>query len=52
MYQRGLFAAGAGGGMSALPHTGLDVLWWLIGGFALLMAAGALLRTLPKVQRR
>jgi hypothetical protein len=51
MYQRGLTTIGAGVGISALPYTGLDVLWLLIGAFALVMAGGALLRTLPKWKR-
>jgi hypothetical protein len=33
-----------------LPFTGLNVLWLAIGGFALLMASGALWRVVPRRQ--
>jgi hypothetical protein len=51
MYHKGLTGIAAGSGIATLPYTGLDVLWLLIGSFALVMAAGALLRTLPKRTR-
>jgi hypothetical protein len=53
MYHNGIAGAGIGlgAGALALPFTGLDVVWVLIGAFALAMAAGALLRTLPKPVR-
>ena len=48
MYHKGVVAVAGGAGLAALPHTGLDVLWLVIGAFALVMAAGSVLRTLPK----
>lgn len=53
MYHKGIIGVGIGGsaGMLPLPFTGLNVVWLIIGAFALAMAAGALLRTLPKRTR-
>jgi cellulose synthase/poly-beta-1,6-N-acetylglucosamine synthase-like glycosyltransferase len=52
MYHNGILGAGigigAGAGAVTLPFTGLNVVWVVLGAFALAMAAGALLRTLPK----
>jgi LPXTG-motif cell wall-anchored protein len=48
MYHKSVLTVGGGAGLAALPHTGLDVVWFAIGAFALVMAAGAVLRTLPK----
>ena len=39
-------AAAAGG----LPFTGLGLVWFAVGAFALLMAAGALWRIAPRRQ--
>jgi LPXTG-motif cell wall-anchored protein len=50
MYHKGIIAAGTGAGLSTLPHTGLELIWFIIAGFALLMAAGALWRTIPRRQ--
>src|SRR5262249_54343266 len=33
-----------------LPFTGLDIVWFVIAGFALLMAAGALWRIVPRTE--
>lgn len=48
MYHKGVLAGGAG--LGALPFTGLNLTWAAIGGFALLMAAGALWRIVPRAQ--
>ena len=47
MYHKGLFAGGAGT-LGTLPFTGLDVVWVAVAAFALLMAAGALWRIVPR----
>jgi hypothetical protein len=49
MYLRGLFAGGAGT-LGTLPFTGLNVVWVAAAAFALLMAAGALWRIVPRTQ--
>jgi LPXTG-motif cell wall-anchored protein len=49
MYDRGL-AAGGAAALGTLPLTGLNVMWIVVGGFALLMAAGALWRIAPRRQ--
>ena len=58
MYGNGLFAggvAGAAAGTTAsaaalgpLPFTGFGLVWFALGAFALLMAAGALWRIVPR----
>jgi len=48
MYHKGLL--GAGVGAAALPFTGLNIVWVVIAGFALLMAAGAVWRIVPRTQ--
>ena len=34
--------------LAALPMTGFSVLWFVIAGFALLMAGGELVRIVPR----
>lgn len=46
MYHKGLLGVGAGA--AALPFTGLNIVWVVIAGFALLMAAGAVWRIAPR----
>lgn len=46
MYHKGL--VGAGTGVAALPFTGFDIVWLALGAFALLMAAGAVWRMIPR----
>jgi LPXTG-motif cell wall-anchored protein len=50
MYDKAL-AGGGAGTLATLPVTGFEVLWFVIAGFALLMAGGALLRIAPRRQR-
>ena len=50
MYHQGLFAARAGTVFGTLPFTGLSLTWSVVAGFALLMAAGALWRIVPRRQ--
>jgi hypothetical protein len=56
MYGNSFFAGGVAGtaasvgGAGALPFTGLGLVWFAIGAFALLMAAGALWRIVPRRQ--
>jgi hypothetical protein len=59
MYSNGLLGATAGTAAgiagtagATLPFTGLNLVWLTIGGFALLMAGGALWRIVPRVPRR
>ena len=47
MYDKAL-VSGSAGTLAMLPATGFDVLWLVIGSFALLMAGGALLRIAPR----
>ena len=49
MYHKGIL--GVGVGSAALPFTGLNIMWLLLSAFALAMAAGAVLRTVPKRAR-
>lgn len=42
--------AGTSATLGALPFTGLNVIWLAIGSFALVMAAGALWRIVPRRQ--
>jgi hypothetical protein len=49
MYQKGLFAGGAGT-VATLPFTGLNLAWAVVASFALLMAAGAIWRVVPRRQ--
>lgn len=41
---------GTGAALGALPFTGLGLVWFAVGAFALLMAAGALWRIVPRTQ--
>ena len=50
MYHQGVFAGSAGAVLAALPFTGLNMTWMIVGAFALLMAAGALWRIAPRRQ--
>jgi LPXTG-motif cell wall-anchored protein len=43
-----LLGATVAGG--TLPFTGFDVIWFVIAGFALIMAAGAVWRIVPRRQ--
>jgi hypothetical protein len=47
MYHKGVLA-GVGSAGAALPFTGSNLVWWAVGAFALLMAAGALWRIAPR----
>ncbi|MGW4396218.1 hypothetical protein ACWEHA_13085 [Amycolatopsis nivea] len=51
MYQK-IGAAAAAGVTGGLAFTGVNVLWVLLAGFALLAAGTALLRILPKVRHQ
>jgi hypothetical protein len=52
MYSRGLLSGGAGVAATAgtLPFTGLNLVWFALAAFTLLMAAGALWRIAPRSQ--
>lgn len=58
MYQNGVLGATATAGTAGtaastvgiLPFTGLNLVWFVIAAFALLMAAGALWRVAPRRQ--
>jgi LPXTG-motif cell wall-anchored protein len=47
VYNKGLLGGGTGV-LSMLPVTGFSVIWFVIAGFTLLMAGGALLRIAPR----
>jgi hypothetical protein len=49
MYNKAGLAGAAG--LTALPFTGLNWVWYLTAGFALVAAGAALLRVLPKLTR-
>ncbi len=51
MYQK-IGAASAVGMTGGLAFTGVNVLWLLLAGFALLAAGTAMLRILPKVRNQ
>lgn len=48
MYHQGLTAAGGVLGAAALPFTGLNLVWFVLAAFTLLMAAGAIWRIVPR----
>lgn len=50
MYHKGVLAGSAGTTLGALPYTGLNLTWAVVAGFALLMAAGAIWRIVPRAQ--
>ena len=50
MYHKGVLAGGAGTALGTLPFTGLNLTWAALAGFALLMAAGALWRIVPRAE--
>jgi len=43
-------AAVAGGDLGALPFSGLGLVWFVVAAFALVMAATALWRIVPRTQ--
>jgi hypothetical protein len=43
-------AAAAGGELGALPFSGLGLVWFVVAAFALVMAATALWRIVPRTQ--
>jgi LPXTG-motif cell wall-anchored protein len=47
MYDKAALS-GSAATIGMLPATGFSVLWFVIAGFALLMAGGALMRILPR----
>jgi len=47
MYHKAV-VAGSAGAAGALPFTGLNVMWFAVAGFALLMTAGAIWRIVPR----
>ncbi|HMG42372.1 MAG TPA: LPXTG cell wall anchor domain-containing protein [Acidimicrobiales bacterium] len=47
MYDKAL-VSGSAATLATLPVTGFSVVWFVIAGFALLMAGGALLRITPR----
>lgn len=49
VYDKGL-VSGSAATLGMLPVTGFDMLWYVVAGFTLLMAGGALLRILPRRQ--
>jgi hypothetical protein len=50
MYDKGIATTAGTAAAGALPFTGVNLIWVAIGGFALLMAAGALWRIVPLPQ--
>jgi hypothetical protein len=50
MYDKAVATTAGTAAAGALPFTGINVIWIAIGGFALLMAAGALWRIVPRPQ--
>jgi LPXTG-motif cell wall-anchored protein len=50
VYHKGVLAGGAGTALGTLPYTGLNLTWVVLAGFALLMAAGAVWRIVPRTQ--
>jgi hypothetical protein len=49
MYHKAV-VAGSAGAAGALPFTGLNVMWFAVAGFALLMTAGAIWRIVPRAE--
>lgn len=43
-----LSAGTAGGGLTALPHTGVNALWLVVAAFTLVFAGLALLKFVPR----
>lgn len=49
MYDKAAISGGAAT-FATLPFTGFNALWYVLAGFALIMAGGALLRIAPRRQ--
>ena len=50
MYYKGILTGGAGAALGTLPLTGLNLTWVVIAAFALMMAAAAVWRMVPRTQ--
>ena len=50
MYDKAISGLGSTIGIGTLAHTGVDVVWLGLGGFALVAAGMAVLRTVPRRQ--
>jgi LPXTG-motif cell wall-anchored protein len=50
MYHNAMLAGGVGAAAGTLPMTGLNLIWFILAAFALVMAAGALWRISPRPQ--
>lgn len=50
MYDKGAAVLGTSIGVGMLPHTGIDLLWLLLGAFALIAAGTAMFRIVPRRQ--
>jgi hypothetical protein len=48
MYSDRVLASGAAGMAGTLPFTGLNLMWFAVAAFTLVMAAGALWRLAPR----
>jgi LPXTG-motif cell wall-anchored protein len=47
MYDKGAIG-GTAATLGMLPMTGFSMLWFVVAGFALIMAGGALMRIIPR----
>ena len=52
MYNNPSAAGAAGIGAATLPYTGIDAVWLLLAGFALIAAGSAMRRMLPVWRRK
>ncbi len=48
MYDKAISGLGSTIGIGTLAYTGLDVVWLALGGFALIAAGMAIMRTIPR----
>ena len=51
MYNNPSAAGAAGIGAATLPYTGIDAIWLMLAGFALIAAGSAIMRMLPVWRR-
>ena len=50
MYDKAISGLGSTIGIGTLAYTGVDLVWLALGGFALVAAGMAVLRTVPRRQ--
>lgn len=50
MYDKGMTALGTSAAVGTLAHTGAEIMWYGLGGFALVAAGLAIQRIVPRTE--